>query len=124
MKTFFFISLVFFSINGISQSEADTCGFYVSPTLSIENLEKLTVWTNCPLPDFKFILHDKEGVLQYESTKLETPMSLDVTEMTVNVGISTNKYIKGETYSYVIFYKLAHDTDQTLRKVNGTITMN
>jgi hypothetical protein len=123
MKGILFLSFFLFSITNFSQSEADTCGFYVSPTLSIENSEKLTVYCNCPLPDFKFVLRDKAGVIQYESEKLETPMSLDVTEVLHEAG-DINRYFKGETYSWTIFYKLSHDTDQTLRKITGTITMN
>jgi len=123
MKSILILAFLSLSITNFAQSEADTCGFYVSPTLSIENSEKLTVYCNCPLPDFKFVLYDKAGALQYESEKLENPMSLDVSEVLVEAG-DINKYTKGETYSWTIFYKLAHDTDQTLRKITGTISMN
>ena len=122
MKTIFFLTFLLLSTTNFSQSEADTCGFYVSPSLSIENSEKLTVWANCPLPDFKFLLYNKDGELQYESEKLETPMSLNVAEVLPLAG-KNYKYTKGETYSWVIFYKLAHDTDETLRKITGDIIM-
>jgi hypothetical protein len=121
MKVLIILSSFLLSINSFSQMEADTCGFYVNAEIIVDDPAGLTVWSNCPLSDFKFVLHDSAGQLQYESTEHTTPMSLDSGEKISAGGIEENKYKKGETYSWIIYYRLPSDSDAGMRMVNGTL---
>lgn len=123
MKTILILATILFSSVTFSQTEADTCGFYVSPELSIADNGPLVIASNCEMLDFKFVLSNAAGEKQYESTVFLTPMPFNASEKVTVGDAQEYKHKSGSTYSWIIYYRLPGDTDAGMRMVTGSLNM-
>lgn len=123
MKRFLLLATILISINGFSQAEADTCGFYVSPELSVADNGPLVIASNCELSEFKLVVSNAAGETQYESTVLLTPMPFNCSEKVSVGGVEEFKHKPGSTYSWIIYYRLPGDTEAGMRMVSGSLNM-
>ena len=123
MKTILVLATFLFTGITFSQGAADTCGFYVSPELSIAENGPLVIASNCEMLDFKFVISNAAGETQYESAVFLTPMPFNCSEKVTVGDVEEFKHKAGSAYSWIIYYRLPGDTDAGMRMVRGSLKM-